>query len=57
MKEDRHDRGQESYAKNFKPLSLGTIRLPEGRGKLSLRALEIAGPQVADVRYIILTRT
>jgi hypothetical protein len=55
-KEDRHDRGQESYAKDFKPLRLGTMKLPAGRGLLTLRALKVAGPQVADVRYVTLTR-
>lgn len=55
-KDDRHDRGQESYAKHFKPWSLGTIQLPAGRNQLSLRALRIAGSAVADVRYLILTR-
>ena len=53
---DRVDRGTESYVKAFKPLRLGNIRLAKGRGKLTLRALEIKGSQVADVRYMILTR-
>jgi hypothetical protein len=56
MKEDRHDRGTESYAKDFQPLALGTIKLSKQRGKLTLRALELAGPRVADVRYLILTK-
>ncbi len=55
-KDDRHDRGQESYAKDFKPWSLGVIQLPAGRHQLSLRALRIVGSAVADVRYLILTR-
>jgi arylsulfatase A-like enzyme len=55
-KEDRHDRGPESYAKDFQPWRLGTIQLPAGRNQLSLRALRIAGAAVADVRYLILTR-
>jgi arylsulfatase A-like enzyme len=46
----------ESYMKDFKPLRLGKIRLQKGRGLLSLRALEIPGNQVADLRYIVLTR-
>jgi hypothetical protein len=58
MKEDRTDRGTESYAKNFKPLRLGVLKLAKGRGKLTLRALDIPpGAEVADVRYMILTRT
>ena len=53
---DRVDRGTESYVKDFKPLRLGTIPLEKGRGAMTLRALEIPGQQVADVRYLILTR-
>ncbi len=46
----------ESYTKEFKPFLLGTIELNKGRGKLELRAVEIPGKQVADVRYLVLTR-
>ncbi|MBI4877358.1 MAG: arylsulfatase [Acidobacteria bacterium] len=53
---DRVDRKGESYVKDFRPLRLGAIRLAKGRGKLALRATEIAGAQVADVRYVALTR-
>lgn len=56
MREDRAGRGSESYTKDFRPLRLGTMRLAAGRGSLRLRALKVAGPQVADVRYLILTR-
>jgi len=56
MKEDRHERGTESYAKDFKPLRLGTIQLAAGRGALVLRAIKVAGTEVADVRYLLLTR-
>ena len=42
--------------KDFKPLKLGTFDLKAGEGELSLRALEIPGKQVMDVRYIILDR-
>lgn len=56
-KEDRVDRGTESYVKDFHPLRLGTISLQKGRGAMTLRATEIPGKQVADVRYLILTRT
>ncbi|MEO7649701.1 MAG: arylsulfatase [Bryobacteraceae bacterium] len=52
---DRVTRAGESYVKDFKPLKLGTIRLQEGRGKLTLRALEVAGKDVADIRRIALT--
>ena len=56
-KEDRVDRGQESLVKKFKPLRLGSVRLAKGRGTLTLRATEIPGRAVADVRYVILRRT
>ncbi len=45
----------ESTMKEFRPLSLGTIRLEQGRGALTLRALEIPGASVMDVRAIYLT--
>ncbi|RMG32739.1 MAG: N-acetylgalactosamine 6-sulfate sulfatase [Planctomycetota bacterium] len=47
---------QESYVKDFRPLSLGTFELPRGRGKLELRALEIPGSQVMDFRLLLLRR-
>ncbi len=53
---DRVERRGESYWKEFKPLAMGTIRLRKGRGKLTLRAVAIAGKEVADVRRIALTR-
>lgn len=57
LREDRADRGQESLVKAFRPLRLGTVRFEKGRATLTLRATEIPGQQVADVRYLILTRT
>ncbi len=54
-KEDRTDRGPESYVKDFRPLSLGTIELPKGRETLTLRASEIPGKSVIDVRQVVLT--
>jgi hypothetical protein len=53
---DRVERKGESYWKDFKPIRVGSITLQKGRGKLALRAVEIAGKEVADVRYIALTR-
>jgi hypothetical protein len=47
-------RREESYWKDFRPMSLGRISLRKNRGKLTLRALDIAGQQVADVRRISL---
>ncbi len=54
--QDRFKR-TESYVKDFRPLKLGPMSLEKGRGKLSLRALEIAGKEVAEIRYVALTRT
>jgi arylsulfatase A-like enzyme len=45
----------ESAMKEFRPLNLGLISLPAGRGLLTLRALEIAGGSVMEVRQINLT--
>ncbi len=52
---DRVDRGGESYVKDFRPLRLGTFRLQKGRGELALRALDVPGKQVMDVRAVMLT--
>lgn len=45
----------ESQMKEFRSLALGTMRLDKGRGPLTLRALEIPGSQVMDLRAITLT--
>jgi hypothetical protein len=45
----------ESQMKEFRPLKLGMMRLESGRGPLTLRALEIPGKEVMDVRAITLT--
>ena len=45
----------ESTMKEFRPLDLGTIRLEKGRGLLTLRATDIVGKSVMDVRQINLT--
>lgn len=52
---DRVDRGSESYVKDFKPLRLGSFLLKPGRGMLTLRALNVPGKQVMDVRMVVLT--
>lgn len=46
---------QESYVKKFRPLELGTFRLPAGRGSLVLSAPEIPGEEAVDVRWVELT--
>jgi arylsulfatase A-like enzyme len=52
---DRVDRGSESYVKEFRPFRLGVFRLEKGRGELTLRALDVPGERVMDVRAIMLT--
>jgi hypothetical protein len=52
---DRVPREGESYVKDFRPLRLGVLRLETGRGLLTLRALEVPGPQVMDLRAVELT--
>ena len=42
----------ESYEKPFRPLELGVIELPKGRGKLLLRALSMPGKMVLDLRAV-----
>jgi arylsulfatase A-like enzyme len=52
---DRTPRAGESYVKDFKPMKLGVVELPRGRGELTLRATEIPGKGVIDVRAVVLT--
>jgi arylsulfatase A-like enzyme len=54
-KQDRVPRKGESYLKEFRTLALAPITLEKGRGTLTLRALEIRGEQVMDVRAVTLT--
>jgi hypothetical protein len=54
-KQDRVERVGESYLKDFHPLPLGTVKLDAGRGQLTLRATQVAGKQIADVRLVTLT--
>lgn len=51
-----HDRSsrQESYVKDFRPMSLGVIELEPGRGALKLAATSIPGAQAMDVRRVTL---
>jgi len=48
-------RDGESFVKDFKPLRLGVMTLEKGRGQLTLRALQVPGKQVMDVRAVVLT--
>ena len=45
----------ESQMKEFRPLNLGVIELKRGQGPLTLRATEIPGKSVMDVRRVTLT--
>ncbi|MBN2506995.1 MAG: sulfatase-like hydrolase/transferase [Verrucomicrobia bacterium] len=45
----------ESRMKEFRVLPLGTLRLEAGRGPLTLRALDIPGHSVMDLRQVDLT--
>jgi len=42
----------ESKMKEFRPLAMGSMKLEKGRGHLTLRALEIPGKSVMDLRLI-----
>jgi arylsulfatase A-like enzyme len=52
---DRVTRHGESYVKDFKPLRLGILNLSKGRGPLAIRAVEIPGRRVIDLRAVVLT--
>ena len=45
----------ESQMKPFRQLALGTIRLEQGRGRLTLRATQMPGKSVMDMRLVTLT--
>ncbi|HSI77235.1 MAG TPA: sulfatase-like hydrolase/transferase, partial [Lunatimonas sp.] len=55
MENDRVER-QESYVKDFKPMTLGTIKLSRGRTSLTMKALDIPGNQVMDLRLLLFTK-
>ena len=55
VENDRSSRGSESFVKVFRPMKLGTVRLRKGRGQLTLRATDIPGKHVMDIRYVVLT--
>ncbi len=52
---DRYERA-ESYEQDFQPMNAGTLHLTEGKGTLTLKALEISGQQVMDFRLLLLRR-
>jgi arylsulfatase A-like enzyme len=53
--QDRAPRQSESTMKDFHPLRLGKIHLDAGRGDLTLRATQIPGKSVMDLRIVRLT--
>ena len=46
----------ESLVKDFRMQSLGTAEFPASRGTLTLRAVDVVGEQVAEIRYAVLNR-
>ncbi|MEZ6049244.1 MAG: sulfatase-like hydrolase/transferase [Planctomycetaceae bacterium] len=50
------DRGGESYVKDWKSLDVGSLNLNQGVGELTLRALEVTGDEVMEVRLIQLLK-
>ncbi len=50
------NRGSESYVKDFKPMTIGTVHLQKGQGELALRAKDIPGRQVMEVRLLFLNK-
>lgn len=55
MENDRIVRTQ-SYVKDWKKISFGEIQLEKGKGKLTLKALEMPGSQVMDFRLLMFKR-
>ncbi|WP_339922109.1 arylsulfatase [uncultured Cyclobacterium sp.] len=58
LKGEENDRVKrmESYVKDFKAMSLGEINLDKGEATLSIKALDIPGSQVMDLRLIVFTK-
>ncbi len=55
MANDRDVR-TEGYVKDWKAMSLGTIRLTPGPGALTLKAIRVPGEQVAEMRMLVFHR-
>ncbi len=53
---DRVPRVEESYSKEFRPVSFGKVRISAGKGTLSLQAVTVKGKAVAEVQMIALKR-
>ncbi|MGB3849479.1 MAG: sulfatase-like hydrolase/transferase [Tunicatimonas sp.] len=54
-KNDRYER-IESYEQDFQPMNAGTLHLPQGKGTITLKALDIPGEEVMDFRLLLLRR-
>ena len=46
----------ESYIKDFKPISMGIMKLKKSKGQLTLRASEITGEEVIDFRLLLFNK-
>lgn len=55
MNEDRKSR-QEGYVRRWKPMTLGRIELQTGRQTLTLRATQLAGDEVGNMRLLMFRR-
>ena len=55
MENDRDPR-IESYVKDFKALKLGTMKLTKAKAPLLLKAMDIPGEEVADIRLLMFKR-
>jgi hypothetical protein len=55
MENDRVER-PESYVKDFMPMDIGKIQLDQGKGLLTLKATEMPGNSVMDVRLLFFER-
>ncbi len=53
MENDRTSQRGESYVKDFKALSLGQWHLEKGQGQLTIRAKEVPGQSVMDLRLLL----
>ncbi len=53
--EDRFDR-VEGYVRRWKPMDLGKMKLSPGRQLLSLKAVDVAGEEVANMRLLMFRR-
>lgn len=53
---DRVPRKAESLMKDFRPMTLGKMRLEAGPGELSLKALKMPGSQVMEFRQLVFRR-